>query len=441
MTPAAKTVPRAKGLNCPNCGGSLGLRGFAHTLTAVCPQCLAIIDAQDPNLKILQTYQAKTRLTLLVPLGSRGQWQGTPYEVIGFQQRTIQVDGVAYSWDEYLLFNPYKGFRYLTHYMGHWNDVRTLRALPEEQAGFGRPKALYGGETYTHFQSAQAETTYVLGEFPWQVRRGETVTAKDYVAPPKMLSAEVTKDETVWSQGVYVSGAEVWKAFKLPNAPPSPSGVYSDQPNPYAGQVKRYWSMYWLFFLLCLAGIALLHVIARNSEVFSQRYAFQPGVAGEQSFVTPVFELKGRAANLEVKTQANVSNNWAYFNFALINEETGEGLDFGREVSYYSGSDSDGSWTEGSRGDKVTLPPVPPGRYYLRVEPEGQAGAAPVSYEITIRHDVPQTGLLWVSIFLLIVPPVWVTIRAWSFEHQRNQESDYSTTGSGGGDSDSGDDE
>jgi hypothetical protein len=50
----------------------------------------------------------------------------------------------------------------------------------------------------------------------------------------------------------------------------------------------------------------------------------------------------------------------------LINDQTGQTFDFGREVSYYH--DSDGS--EGSRNNSVIVPSVPSGQYYLRVEPE-----------------------------------------------------------------------
>ena len=157
MTPAAP-VPKAKGLNCPNCGAALEIRGFAATINVVCPQCLAILDAKDPNLKILQEFHSKVRVKLKIPLGSRGQWKGAIYEVIGFQQRAIVVDEVEYSWDEYLLFNPYKGYRYLTEYNGHWNDVQTVRALPQT-GGFGsKPQVTLGGVTYTHFQSAVAKT-------------------------------------------------------------------------------------------------------------------------------------------------------------------------------------------------------------------------------------------------------------------------------------------
>jgi len=51
--------------------------------------------------------------------------------VIGYQQRTIKAGGEQYSWSEYLLFNPYREFRYLTEYAGHWNVVSTINALPE----------------------------------------------------------------------------------------------------------------------------------------------------------------------------------------------------------------------------------------------------------------------------------------------------------------------
>ena len=72
MTPASSTTRLAgstiKGLNCPNCGGALQIRGFEHTLTVVCPQCLSVLDAKDPNLQVLQKFEAKARIIPLIPL-------------------------------------------------------------------------------------------------------------------------------------------------------------------------------------------------------------------------------------------------------------------------------------------------------------------------------------------------------------------------------------
>jgi hypothetical protein len=99
--------------------------------------------------------------------------------------------------------------------------------------------------------------------------------------------------------------------------------------------------------------------------------------------------VKGRTANLEVTTEAQVDNGWAYFDYALVNETTGQTYEFGREVSYYHGRDSDGNWSEGSRRDRAVLPSVPAGQYFLRVLPEAQVPTDFLEYRIVVRRDVP----------------------------------------------------
>jgi hypothetical protein len=439
MTPTSSTtrVPGStvKGLNCPNCGAALQIRGFEHTLTVVCPQCLSILDAKDPNVQVLQKFAAKTRITPLIPLGSRAMWHGTVYEAIGYQQRTLEAGGTLYSWSEYLLFNPYVGFRYFTEYNGHWNDVRTLRALPQPRIALGpKPRMEFGGTSFTHFSTAQVATSYVLGEFPWQVRRGEKVLAKDYIAPPKILSSEMTTSETVWSIGEYVAGAEIWQAFKLPGSPPKPVGVYLNQPSPIVQKSAELWRLYGTFLLIALALTLAGYVLSGNKEVFRQRYTFNSGAQQEASFVTPEFTIEGRPTNVEISTKTDLANNWTYFNYALINAETGQAYDFGREVSYYSGRDSDGNWTEGSKGDTATIANIPAGRYYLRVEPEMAVNSRSVDYEIAVRRDVPRSSWFWLMAILLAIPPIWKTFRRFSFESLRWRESDYTPVPSSGGD-------
>ena len=211
---------------------------------------------------------------------------------------------------------------------------------------------------------------------------------KDYICPPHILSSETTENETVWSLGEYLTGKQVWENFKLPGSPPQAIGVYENQPSPYGGRIKRLWQV-------CLALLAALVVMAifgavlsSREEVFSQDYVFSQQAPGEHSFVTDVFELKGHPSNVEISIQTDLNNNWAYFDFTLINEDTGQAYDFGREVSYYHGSDSDGPWTEGSSSDDVIVPQVPDGRYYLRVEPEMDVNAPPVVYQLSVRRGV-----------------------------------------------------
>jgi hypothetical protein len=427
---------QVKALNCPSCGAPLTIRAFEHTLSAVCGNCLSILDTKDPNLQVLQQFKAREGVQPRIPLGTRGKLRGDVYEVVGYQERTITVDDVPYFWSEYLLFNPYKGFRYLTEYQGHWNDVATLRNLPQVDTRGPRPTATLLGEKYYHFQTASATTTYVLGEFPWRAHVGDIAEVRDFVSPPRMLSQESTEGETVWSLGEYMTGARVWEAFGLPGSPPEAVGVFANQPSPYKGSAKGVWLLC-LFLLVALLAIAQAFLTFSGQEqVFRGNYSFSPRSGDEASFVTEVFELKGRPSSVEVGVDTDLANNWAYFRLALINADTGQAYDFGREVSYYYGRDSDGAWTEGRANDRAVIPTVPAGRYYLRVEPEMEAGASPVRYELTVRRDVPYMGWFWMAAGLLLVPPAFKSLRSVGFERRRWQESDYA-----GSSSDSGDDE
>jgi len=96
-------VAKAKSMSCPNCGAAVEMRGFAHTLSVVCPSCLSVLDATDPQFTILQRFHGKQRFDPKIPLGSRGKIGEIVYEVIGFQVRESGVEEDTFSWDEYLL--------------------------------------------------------------------------------------------------------------------------------------------------------------------------------------------------------------------------------------------------------------------------------------------------------------------------------------------------
>ncbi len=437
-------IVKAVSIHCPNCGGPVELRGFAHTLTAVCPQCLTVLDAADGKIAILQRQQAKLRRTPTLPLGRRAKFNGILSEVIGFQARQLMVDGTAYEWWEYVLFNPYQGFRYLVEYNGHFSLVTAVKAVPSPRGG-SRPSVVLEGRNYVHFSHYEATTVFVLGEFPWRVQVGETADTNDFTSPPYMLSAESTPGEVTWSRGEYLTGKAVWDAFAaakspLPGQPPVAHGIYLNQPSPHAGKAASAWSLFAVLLALLIVMMVYFASTATNREVFRQSYTFTPGTTAEPSFVTPIFEVAGRPDNVEVTITTNVSNSWAFFGLAIINNDTEQGYDFGREVSYYYGSDSDGSWSEGSSKDDVTVPHVVPGKYYLRVEPDADPTIGALHYEITVRRGVPAIGIGWLIGFLLLVPPLIVWYRSYRFEQQRWSESDYAGGGSAGSSSGSDDD-
>ena len=420
------TAPATQALACPNCGAAIELRTMGHAFTVACASCGSVLDARDPSLAVLQEAQQRAgRVQPLIPLGTRGTLHGDPWEAVGFMQRTITVEGTDYSWREYVLFNPYKGFRYLTEYDGHWNDVITLKTLPTEGRKGSRPVARVHDETFRHFQTARARTTFVLGEFPWEVRVGDTAETRDFIAPPRMLSAEQTGSEVTWSLGTYTPGAKLWQAFKLPGRAPRARGTFANQPSPHTGAGGML-AMFVMLASLLVAMMVLNFSTAERRQVHDRRYSFSPSGTGEPAaFVTDVFELGGRTSNVEIVTEANLNNAWLYLDFALINEETGEARDFGREISYYHGVEDGESWSEGSTRDRAVISSVPPGRWYLRVAQDGDPARGRIDYRLTVTRDVPVGWYYLIGFVLLALPPFWAWIQAASFETSRWAESDY----------------
>jgi hypothetical protein len=419
---------KVSGFNCRNCGAPVTPRGLTWTQTIVCPSCGTIQDPRDPNVKILQEAQAR-QLPLRIPIGTRGAIDGAAFEVIGFQYRTITVEGTQYGWGEYLLFNPYHGFRYLSEYEGHWNLIRTLHAVPRTAVGRTHGNAVVDGQSFRHFQTARATTRYVLGEFPWRIRAGDRVLSSDYVAPPRLLSREEAEGDVTWSLGQYTKGRDVWRWFDLPGRPPDAKGIFANQPSPYAGTPMRLWRTFLLLAaLLLVVYLARLGSAARQ-PVYTHSFQFTHA-AGEPSFVTDPFDLTTGPSNVAIDINTSLDNDWLYLDVALIDAEHGRAFDTGREVSYYYGRDSDGNWTEGSRTGRISFPQVPAGRYYLRVEPEGDPAARrPVSYSLTVLRDVPTRWPYGVALVLLALPPVLVTWRALKFEGRRWAESGDGDTG------------
>jgi Domain of unknown function (DUF4178) len=425
MTNARAPQVKVQALFCPNCGGQVELRGFANTLTAVCTHCATVLDTSTPAVQILHKFDERQIRKPAIPLGTRGKFDNTTYEAIGFQVRGIEDDETVWEWAEYVLFNPYRGFLYLTEYHGHWNLVRPVHALPAINKGRLRPVAAWHGRTYGHFQHAMAKTLFVLGEFPWRVQVDEKVIVDDYTCPPFVLSAESTDNETTWSEGEYLEGRQVWQALGLKGSPPQAYGTYLNQPSPQKGNSRGVVALCGVLEIAVLALLLFFLTFDRRETVLNESHQFVQTPNAEASFVTSVFALKGHPSSVVIETHTDVDNHWVYLNYALINSDTGHAYDFGREVGYYYGRDSDGSWTEGGRNDRIRIPSVAAGSYYLRVEPEGEPNSPPVHYTIVVRRDVPNYTWYVIAALSLPLPAIFITWRRYRFEYQRWQESDY----------------
>ncbi|HEY0035468.1 MAG TPA: DUF4178 domain-containing protein [Longimicrobium sp.] len=422
--PRQKTVEGTRTLNCPNCGGTVTLQRPGESVNAVCQYCQSVLDVgSSAGLKVLQRFAERMKVKPYIPVGARGRLHGADWDVLGFQQRTIRVEGVSYSWREYLLHNPERGFRYLSEYNGHWNDITVLTTPAKESPVGGKPGAKVNGKAFRHFQRSAAETTFVLGEFPWQVRVGDVAQVDDYVDPPLLLSRERTADEESWSLGEYTSGARLWEAFKLEGRPPFPRGTFANQPSPHAG-AGRLWSTFLLLFAV-LVAVFLWRVSTGSDHVLASSQAFDPAVEENNVFVTEPFTVSGRASAMKVELRTDVNNSWAAFDLALVDERSGTSRELSEDVGYYHGVEDGERWSEGSRSTSARLGGVPAGTYRLVVAPQGEGA---FTYDVKVTRDPPSGFLFLAALFLLVLPPLYVSMMSAGFEHQRWMESDYPPT-------------
>jgi transcription elongation factor Elf1 len=419
--PSAK-APIVKAFNCPSCGASLKIRAVGQTLVVACDTCDSIIDIKDENYQVIDRYTKRVNIIPTIPLGTRGKICDETYEVIGYMQRSDSTG--AYTWSEYLLFNPFKGFRWLMEAYGHWNFITMTRNKPSVHGH----SAVFASEQYELYFEGISKVTYVLGEFYWRVKVGSISGVRDFISPPHVLSEEKDDDEVMWSVGEYLEPEEIKRGFGIAGSLPVRKGVAPNQPSPFAATgVKMATLMACFAGALCLVQFFTL-VLSSNKEVLSHDYEYDPNKPG-QVIATEKFDLPSWRSDLEIDLQSPVENNWLAIESALINDKTGAAYYFDQGVEHYSGVEDGESWAEGSHSSDVVISSVPAGTYYLTLEPTS-GGLPPGQYfEVRVIRGVPLwSNFLWSFVLILIMPAIALWRRR-SFEVSRWSDSDFSPYG------------
>ncbi len=414
-TPEEKNAATA--LSCPNCGAPVSLRAAGQTMAAVCPSCGSVIDTATPELSIIEKAEAARReIPTLIPIGSRGKLFGMELEMIGVMTRRDE----GASWMEYLLFNPWTGFRWLVFYAGHWTFVEQMPALPDAAGDTVSAQ----GRTYRLYAKETARVTGVLGEFYWKVRRGEETACADYIAPPFILSKESYPElhEFTWSTGEYVEPAVIAEAFALKDLP-KPDGIYLNQPNKF----KQRWKGVRGISLAAFGLLVLLEIIftlsQKTSAVWSGSFTFDRKTP-VAPIVTPPFDID-RAGAVTVDASGAVDNSWLDLDLELVDAATNQSTPETLELSYYYGYD-DGSWHEGGHSGSVGFPNVAPGQYRLTIEPSAAPEVTSVPYTIRIsRGGVYQSNFI-LCLVLILLYPLYLGLRSSRFEQTRWADSDLS---------------
>jgi len=376
VPPPAPAVPRTarparpRSLVCPSCASPVTLRAAGSSVTAVCPSCGAVLDVANEDVRLIAAAAARTRQPLIA-IGTRGTLVGTEWEVVGYQQRSAQGE----QWEEYLLFNPYRGFRFLSLGDGVW----TLYVMLREAVG-GPGEVPGDPNRYRKVSETTARTDYVLGEFYWRVKVGDSVLLHEYVSPPYCLSEERSVDEVTWSRGVTLDDATVRKAFGLqpeavapPDAATRPSGL------------GRMW-------LTACAALVLLCVLAgipfgrdRNRLVVAHTFSATSADQGAPP-ASEAFDVPGRGGNLTIEVTPSTPIDWLEADVALVSDDGNRRFDAPAPVRLFVGHTT----------LRYTFASVPGGRYKLLATIEWPVADTPhVAPPAALFHmpDLSQYGV------------------------------------------------
>lgn len=451
MAPRPAESVGVQALKCPNCGGPCPVFVPERAERVACPNCFASLDFDRGAFKYLGQLN-QPRIAPMVPLGREGTLRsldggGERVMCIGMMERGVVVEGILYTWREYLIHSE-KGYRWLMEENGHFTYLMPVSAA---DVGVSGRIAKHKGRSHKLFNRARPEVRFVIGEFYWKVEVGETTSASDYVAPPYLISEERSDNEINWSAGEYVSGAEIWKAFALPGRPPHPYDVSPSQPNPVKLGLPSAVTVLGIAIAFAIYGVSTMSVPADKVLLTSNvpmppapeadviRYAAEtapgaraPSLAASGPSMAPSitspFSLERGYRAVEVSLRTDLNQGWIGVRSWLVNETSGECTEFtiteDRFHELGPPSRANGEITRVDIGD------LDPGQYVVRLDPRwarkpGAIGElTPPAATLQVATSTPDaSGCCCIAVGFLVLPLPFALTRRWLFENRRWRNS------------------
>jgi len=350
-------------VTCPQCGGTVEIRAAGWSVAVACGQCGSELDISRPEVTLITAWHESVA-GLPLPIGRRGVLGDVEWEVIGALTRHDDED----EWHEFLLFNPYSGYAWLVLSGREWQFGR----MPVDLPSSGTSGVRWRGRRFRRDGGATTMTvSRVAGEFYWQVRSGDTATGRSYIQGNDILSLEESDGEVTWTHLTTVRGADVARAFDVPDvthdhaighavhgflaAPPMDD---SDLP-----------AMVGMGLVTALLALVLMLLVGGGSPVMHEAMAVPVGRSTTGTRLgTIVVERPWQFVKIRARMSDDASNRWIDLDYSLVNRNTQRSIDAYGLIEFYRGTDSDGPWTEGDHATSTLVAGVPRGTYDLYVD-------------------------------------------------------------------------
>ncbi len=369
--------PQPKKIGCSNCAAPLEVKNGLGAKQISCSYCGAIIDLTSEDNKVLKIIASDHRPRATLSLGAKGKLKGKMWEVIGRVQMEERDEDGVYRWNEYLLFNPNCGYRWLEEDSGHWTFGQKAKHKPTFNPRIARPGTTFRAydSTFKAGEAVMGKVSYVEGEFPYHTEVGDTSTSLPCYNSPLILTAEWTDTEMEWLVSEYVNPGSISKAFGI-DVPDLRKERHGAQPVPPKKEMKGFgrFCLIPLFFTFItgLLGYFLCSMfpsaqLASWQIPLSKCLSQNKGVE-KTLWLSPQFDTKG-AKCVDFRFYAPLKEEWCEIDCELQDKDGNPVKTFTERVSYYPNSPK-----PGIRRTFHRLPLPQGGVYKLQVSGIGGSG-------------------------------------------------------------------
>ncbi len=413
-----------KALNCTTCGSPLPALAGHRAKALVCSYCGSVMDRHD-GYKVLAQYRDMPRPEGPFALGDSGEVLGVHQTVVGIVGVESYIEGSMYYWTNYQLYSPTHGYSWMTWNDGHLTHSRKVRDGTDHTQSTFYPKSDFPalGRSFKMFESYNAVIHYIEGELTWVPKLRDSVNVIDGIAPPHGFSLARTDGEIETEFQTYLNRTEVFEAFGFADDLPSPLGVHAIQPFE-PGELHQSAASAAKYFLPIAAVGALGLMVMGGGSTIAQNRIHNTAQGGAITF-----EATSTSRLMSIEMSAPLRNQWSWYDMTLVHNESGEEIEFGSGLQYYSGLEGGESWSEGSKDATLRFKPPQTGQYTLRIanapldntvtRTDRQQFASDKPLSIEVRQNVFVSRYFWILAIVLGLISGSMRLREHMFETAR----------------------
>ncbi|MBI5570640.1 MAG: DUF4178 domain-containing protein [Desulfomonile tiedjei] len=378
-------------IRCTACGKPYEGARVTTTAMVVCAACGTGLQLDEAEAKAVGKNSGKAPVFTL-RIGLPITIEGTRYEVMGRLRYEEFEEHVPYTSFEYVLYNPDSGYLWLSEYRGHYTVGRVTHSRVDVPAGAAaRTKIRVGPEVFQVYERGQVTLKWVDGALPWIAKVGEKTVYTHMVKPPEYVDQEITGPELEFFRGRYLGQDELAAGLSEKIALPRPSGVDSCQPYETPAWRAGFGKIALAFLALNLVLLFFSLAAEKKTPILQETISAQQY---SKEYLTQPFTLAKDGTILRLKGSAPVDNSWLSIGFAVVDAQDRVVTESSGETAYYYGSDSEGTWTEGSRSFKSYFRIPRAGTYRLLIYGQGGSGTTgpaknePLQVKLTAGHTL-----------------------------------------------------